>query len=148
MLVLTFQVGSESVGLDIRRVHAVVPRVDVKPLSGSPSWLAGTFVYRSEIVPVIDLFRLSGAGSCPANLSSRIILVRPNSETGLPALLGLLAANVADIREFEPKHSSPNVCRANDAVNLGPAFFDGANVMRMLDPDHMLPERMRYEVVA
>lgn len=148
MLVLTFQVGSESVGLDIRRVHAVVPRVDVKPLSGSPSWLAGTFVYRSDIVPVIDLFQLTGAGECPANLSSRIILVRPAKESGLPPTLGLLAANVADIREFDPQQSSPITSLANEAVNLGPAFVDGANVMRMLDPDHMLPDWMRREVEA
>src|SRR5205085_7870290 len=75
MLVLTFQVGREALALDIRRVREVVPRVRLRPVSGAPAWLAGVFVYRGRVVPVLDLHRLAGGCECPLPLSSRTILV-------------------------------------------------------------------------
>src|SRR5215207_737208 len=113
MLVLTFQVGNDRLALDIRRVREVVPRVQLDRSAGSPAWLAGMFVYRGRVVPVIDLHRLLGAGECPPHLSSRIILVplgfcpvgTPTAPTAAELadehLVGLLAARVADIREVE-----------------------------------------------
>ena len=58
MLALTFAAGGDRLALDIRRVAEVVPRVRLAPLAGAPAWLAGTFVYRGQVVPVIDLHRL------------------------------------------------------------------------------------------
>src|SRR5579883_3328716 len=95
MLALTFQIGPNRLALDVRRAREVVPRVHLEPVAGGPDWLAGLFVYRGRVVPVIDLHRLLGAGDCPPHLSSRIILV-PLGEDG--ALVGLLAAGVADVR--------------------------------------------------
>src|SRR5688572_3678984 len=97
MLVLTFRVGREPVGLDTRRVREVIPRVRLTPLTGGPDWLAGAFVYRGRVIPVVDLHRLTGNGTCPDHLSSRIILT-PIGPAG-DQLLGLLAARVADLRE-------------------------------------------------
>src|SRR5262245_62513254 len=97
MLALTFMAGRDRLALDIRRVAEVVPRVRLAPLAGAPAWLAGTFVYRGGVVPVIDLHHLAGAGECPELLSSRIILVPVGGR-----LLGLLAARVADLREIDP----------------------------------------------
>ena len=103
MLVLTFQVGKDRLALDIRRVREVVPRVELARAAGSPAWLAGSFVYRGRVVSVLDLHSLLGAGECPPHLSSRIILVPVGGEM----LLGLLAAQVADIKEIAPTHSVP-----------------------------------------
>ena len=95
---LTFQVGDESVALDIRLVVEVVPHVRLRQPAGRPPWLAGLFVYRSQVVPVIDLFRLAGVGDCPTDLSSRIILVQmPGGDR--QQYLGLLAARVANLRD-------------------------------------------------
>jgi chemotaxis-related protein WspB len=129
MLVLTFQVGREPLALDIRRVR-------LRPVSGAPDWLAGVFVYRGQAVPVIDLHRLVGGPECPSHLSSRIILV-PHDGPGEGRLLGLLATQVADIREVHPGGalSSP----AEGRVGLGPVVVDGPRVLRLLDPDRLLP---------
>ena len=95
MLVLTFQIGSDRLALDLRQVCEVVPRVQLRRPAGSPGWLAGLFVYRGRVVPVIDLHHLLRAGECPAHLSSRIILVPLPGEKD--TLLGLLAAQVAAV---------------------------------------------------
>src|SRR5215470_14414003 len=102
MLVLTFQVGREPMALDIRHVREVVPRVRLQPVSGAPDWLAGVFVYRGQVVPVLDLHRLPGGGE---------------------RLLGLLAAQVADIREV-PDGAAPASLAADGRADLGPVVAD------------------------
>ena len=107
MLVLTFQIGDNRLALDVRRVREVVPRVRLRPVSGAPAWLAGVFVYRGRVVPVLDLHRLAGGGECPPHLSSRIILVPHGGQVagGAERLLGLLATQVADIREVSDEQT-------------------------------------------
>src|SRR3954467_15131623 len=97
MLVLTFQIGDDRLALDIHRVREVVPRVALRKPAASPDWLAGQFVYRGTVVPVVDLHPLLHAGPPPPHLSSRIILVPVGD-----SLLGLLAAQVADLRDVQP----------------------------------------------
>src|SRR5438067_1309667 len=141
MLVLTFQVGQEPLALDIHRVREVVPRVCLRPVSGAPDWLAGVFVYRGQVVPVIDLHRLVGAGECPPHLSSRIILV-PHGEQfadGTQRLLGLLATQVADIREVSDERTASTLTAAGRA-DLGSVIADGRGVLRVLSLDRLLPD--------
>src|SRR5437763_5879965 len=128
MLALTFQIGEEKLALDIRRVREVVPRVRLRPVGGAPDWLAGVFVYRGEVVPVIDLHRLAGAGECPGHLSSRIVLV-PQPRPGGERLLGLLATQVADIREVGDGAGALPVLAADGRADLGPVLADGAGVL-------------------
>jgi chemotaxis signal transduction protein len=142
MLVLTFQVGKDRLALDIRRVREVVPRVELARAAGSPPWLAGSFVYRGRVVSVLDLHGLLGAGECPPHLSSRIILV-PVGEGEM--LLGLLAAQVADIKEIAPGHSVP-VLSSPGRPDLGRAIVDDGGILHLIDLGRLLPEPVRQMV--
>ena len=140
MLALTFQVGADRVAVDVRRVHEVVPRVRLAPVSGAPAWIAGVFVYHGRVVHVIDLHQLFRAGSCPMHLSSRIILVpRPGDAAG--SLVGLLATQVAEIRAVS---APPQADRDADRSELGAATPDGEGILRILDADKLL-ERVARE---
>ena len=145
MLVLTFQVGREAFALDIRRVREVVPRVRLRPVSGAPDWLAGLFVYRGQPVPVLDLHRLAGAGECPPHLSSRIILV-PHRVEGEERLLGLLAAQVADIRELRPQSQPQPRLTVQGQPDLGPVLVDGREIVHVVELDRLLPESYRRQL--
>jgi chemotaxis-related protein WspB len=136
MLTLTFQVGPARVAVDVTRVREVVPRVRLTLVSGGPPWVAGQFVYRGRVVPVIDLHRLTGAGECPLHLSSRIILF-PYPPGGPGSLVGLLATQVADIRDIQVDQLPADTARA-DRPGLGPALPDGVGILRLLDPDALL----------
>src|SRR5262245_39356288 len=138
MLALIFQVGRDRVAVDVRRVRQVVPRVNLSPISGGSPWVAGVFVYRGRVVPVVDLHRLTGAGECPPHLSSRIILF-PHPADGGESLVGLLATQVAEIREVAPELSQPVPGEPGRAA-LGPALPDGHGVLRLLDPDVLLAQ--------
>src|SRR5258708_36973828 len=101
MLVLTFQIGSNHLALDVRRVREIVPFVRLQPVACSPPWLAGVFIYRGQVVPVLDLHRLLGVGECPVHLSTPIIL-GPHMIDAQERLVGWLPAKVADDRERAP----------------------------------------------
>lgn len=131
MLALTFQIGADRVALDVRRVRRVVPRVKLAPAPPGARGLAGQFVYRGQVVPVVDFFRLAGAGECPARLSSRIVLV-PRADDP-ERLVGLLAAQVADIRDLP----APSAI-ADAPFGLGPPVADGTAMIRHLDADRLL----------
>src|SRR5207248_4601981 len=126
MLVLTFHIGADRLALDIRQVREVVPRVKLQPVTGAPPWLAGLLVYRGQVIPVLDLHRLVGAGECPPHLSSRIILVPHRLPGGGERLLGLLAAQVADIREVPD--GTPAILASDGRADLGPVVADGPGV--------------------
>ena len=143
MLVLTFQVGDDRLALDIRRVREVVPRVRLERGAGSPPWLAGMFVYRGRPVPVLDLHRLLGAGECPPHLSSRIILVPLGAEGGPETLVGLLAAQVADIREVQPSGQALPGLHAAGQPDLGLTLVEDGGILHLLDLDRLLPPPVR-----
>jgi chemotaxis-related protein WspB len=145
MLVLTFQIGSNRLALDIRRVREVVPRVQVQRVAGSPPWLAGLFVYRGRAIPVIDLHCLLDGGECPPHLSSRIILVslQGGSDAGDESLIGLLAAQVADIREVAAGGQALPAINAPGQPDLGVTLVDGTGILHLLDLDRLLPGPVR-----
>ena len=75
MLLLTFQAAGQLYAVDAARIVEVVPRVNLRPLPHAQAFLAGVFEYRGDVVPVVDLGVLLGAGPAPDRLSTRIILV-------------------------------------------------------------------------
>lgn len=134
MLALIFQVGPDRVAVDVRRMREVVPRVRLSPVTGGPAWVAGQFVYRVRVVPVVDLYALTAAGPCPPHLSSRIILFPwPTPESD--SLVGLLATQVAEIREVPASQTGGAEAESS---GLGPAVPDGQDILRILDPTVLL----------
>lgn len=138
MLALMFQVGRDTVAVDVRRVREVVPRVQLSAVNGGPPWMAGVFVYRGHVVPVVDLHKLTGAGDCPPHLSSRIILF-PWPADSPDSLVGLLATQVAEIREIPTGNVQP-IPGSPDQPGLGPALPDGHGIIRILNPDWLLSQ--------
>jgi chemotaxis-related protein WspB len=135
MFVLTFQVGGDRLALDVQRVREVIPRVNLQRVAGAPGWLAGLFVYRGQVVPVIDLHRLLGAGECPPHLSSRIILVVASALAeggGKESLLGLLAAQVAEVRDIKTPQGV-------SGGTLGRPVVEGGTILHLVDLERLLP---------
>jgi chemotaxis-related protein WspB len=138
MLVLMFQIGSTCLALDVRRIHEVVPLVQLQRVERAPSWLAGVFIYRGRVIPVIDLHRLIGAGDSLPNLSTRLILV-PHCFGGQERLVALLASRVADLRDIEPPTQSSSPEATRDQPDLGPVLVNGNEIIHLVEPDRLLP---------
>src|SRR5262245_37400714 len=160
MLVLTFQVGGDRLALDVRQICEVVPRVQLRRVACSPPWLAGVFIYRGKVVPVLDLHRLINAGECPPHLSTRIILVpltlpsplsdkgegRVRGLDGEERLIGVLAAQVADIREMHPPSQAQPRLTAAGQPDLGPVLVDGREIVHLVELDRLLPDSYQRQL--
>jgi chemotaxis-related protein WspB len=106
-LLLLLAVGEQLYAIDSEQVVEVIPRVILRPLSGSPPHRPGVFNFRGRVVPVVDVSQLIAGRPCVGHLSSRIIMVRHRNAAGAPALLGLLAECVTDtllkpLASFQP----------------------------------------------
>ncbi len=117
MLILTFTAGGNRYAVDVARVVELVPRVELRIMPHAPGFLAGFLGYRGQVVPVIDLGLLLGAGACPDRLSTRIILVNhapeDHNQSGddrAGKLLGLIAEQVSDLTRVQPEQVAPAPC--------------------------------------
>ena len=104
MLALTFQIGQESIGLDIRRVGSD-PAVKLQP-HGSADWLAECSSIAARI-PVVDLAPAHGPGRMPAPLEQPNHLAAHFRRRSAGQLFGLLAGQVADLRGSRSQPSCP-----------------------------------------
>ncbi|WP_020472121.1 chemotaxis protein CheW [Zavarzinella formosa] len=147
MLALTFQIGPNRLALGVREIKEVVPRVNLKPAPFGPSWLAGVFVYRGQVVPVVDLHKLIAVGNCPDFLSSRIILV-PLPGDPRERLIGLLAGQVADIRELPSMGNGSSGNSDSSRPDLGPVIVDAEGIMHLAVLDRVIPAAYRQQLSA
>ncbi len=144
MLALCFQVGPTRLALDVQQVREVVPRVVLSPIPHGPAWLAGVFVYRGQVVPVVDLHRLLSVGECPPHLSSRIILVNfPGNDQ---KVVGLLAAQVAEVRELE--RLPPAITQGENTPHLGPVLVDTEGILHIASVERLLSQATCRELAA
>ena len=130
MLILTFTAGGNRYAVDVAQVVELVPRVELRLIPHAPGFLAGFLGYRGQVVPVIDLGLLLGAGpvrigSAPGSSwskPSRAITInrrgigpdRPGNPGCLARdenpdrdLLGLIAEQVGDLTRVQPEQVVP-----------------------------------------
>jgi chemotaxis-related protein WspB len=84
--------GDRAFAIDSRSVLEIVPVVELKRSDGSNPYLAGTMQYRGQSIPVIDLCLLLSARAHQKKFSTRIVIVRLESQT-----LGLIAESITDL---------------------------------------------------
>lgn len=138
MLSLVFQVGDARYALPCKQLQEVVPGVTLRPLVGTPDYVAGMFVFRGEAVPVIDLCRLIAGTPCPDKLSSRIMLARAG--TGLIGILAERVIDAIDLVRPVPHDTIPG------AAYLGEMFADDSAagaVVQLLRIDKLLPQTLQ-----
>jgi chemotaxis-related protein WspB len=154
MLLLTFQAAGQRYAVDASRVVEVVPRVRLRPLPHAPAHLAGVLEFRGEVVSVVDLGVLLGAGPAPDRLSTRIILVdrapprrreaaetdaAPEPRSSAPrALLGLIAENVDDLAPVGPDALTASPVPIPDAPYLGGLAETDAGMVQLILVDRIL----------
>src|SRR5262245_60721064 len=120
MLLLVFRVAGQTYAVEAPRVVEVVPRVHLRPLPHAPEGLAGLLRYRGRMVPVVDLGIVLGHVTCPALLSTRIILVDDHLPPRNEAALGLLGEQVINVRRVADNHVIPSPPLIGENPYLGP----------------------------
>ena len=111
MQLVTFQVGDEEYGVDIRRITEVVRPLRITPLPRMPEFIEGVVNLRGVIIPIVDLrkrFALSGIGENPRKM--RMLITKgaiPGASGAGGELLGLVVDSVKEVLHVRGKDIEP-----------------------------------------
>jgi chemotaxis-related protein WspB len=143
MLLLELHVAGQPYAVEATRVVEVVPRLDLRLLPHAPEELAGLLRYRRQMVPVIDLGIVLGNAPCPRLLSTRIVLVDDQSPARSLPVLGLIAAQVSDVRTVADDQVIPPPSLLGQNAYLGPIISTGGGLIPLIAIERLLAEPLR-----
>jgi chemotaxis-related protein WspB len=140
MLMLMCYAEDQRFAIPIDQVVEVVGRPVFDPIPSSPSWLAGSFVHRGVVTPVIDFSSLTQLGSARSLWSSRVIVIQWPHDSRYRQV-GLLF----DRAEAVQVSGNGRTARDTEPVQIwswGPTMIDEFGTFCRVDMDRVLsPER-------
>jgi chemotaxis-related protein WspB len=148
MMYILFSIGQDRYALDSSHVAEVVPRVELWQVPRAPTYVAGVFRYRGQLVPVLDLCQLMHGQPCPVRLSTRILLVHYPGPDGTSPSLGLMVERVTDTLTSDDVTFAPSGISADDAPYLGDVATDEHGMIHRLRVESLLPEPMRVALLS
>jgi purine-binding chemotaxis protein CheW len=93
---LVCEVGRRACGFSLEHVVETMRPLPLEPLATAPPFVAGLSIVRGEPIPVLDLRRLLGGASAPAD-AKRLVTLRIDSRRA-----GVLADAVQGVRRIPP----------------------------------------------
>ncbi|KAF0863120.1 chemotaxis protein CheW [Pseudomonas sp. LD120] len=144
LLFLIFHIGEERYALQAVDVVEVLPRLPLKPVAQAPSWVAGMFAYRGQVVPVIDLCELTFGRAAQLRTSTRLVLVHYRGTAGQrPRVLGLLLEQANHTLRCDPAQFQPYGLDNREAPYLGPVREDAHGLLQWVRVDDLLGREVR-----
>ncbi|MFQ6572391.1 chemotaxis protein CheW [Pseudomonas sp. UM16] len=143
-LYLLFRIGEQRFALDAHEVAEVLPRLPLKPIAQTPTWVAGVLAHRGALVPVIDVGALSFGLPAPVRTSTRLVLVHYRLEPPRPAvLLGLILEQATDTLRCPPQAFQPYGLDNQQAPYLGPVREDAQGLVQRISVQDLLNDAVR-----
>jgi len=131
--------GSESFGIDTRKIREVLGKRDLQRVPMSPPFIGGIVPYRGEVLTAVDLRALLGM---PENGAASCVLVLEDDEAA--ERFGLVVDEVGGVVTVNRHMLETNPCTLEAR---GKWLFDGAykmqtGLMVQLDPKKLRPSRL------
>jgi purine-binding chemotaxis protein CheW len=109
---VTFQVGGEEYGVDIRCIAEVVRPLKITPLPRMPEFIEGVVNLRGVIIPIVDLRKRFAISQIVDNPKKMRILITKGaipgvSEAAPEALLGLVVDSVQEVLHISGNDIEP-----------------------------------------
>ena len=136
MLMLLFQIGVDRYALEASQVAEVLPMVHLQRVPHAPPGVAGIFDYHGELVPVVDLNELMLGRKANARISTRIILVRYQTEAGSRSF-GLIAERTTETLQRRREDFVEAGLRAGSVPLLERVTTDAKGVIYWVDAQRL-----------
>lgn len=135
--------------IDSCEIVEVLPPVTCRPAPGVAHWLRGLFVYRGELIPLVDAGVLLGAARAPERMVNRVIVTRvSNVQSSDPASgwpVAIWVDNLLEIDriDFETTGTHPGL-GGDSARFLGPIAQTRWGTVQLVRPEHLFqPDQIR-----
>lgn len=131
--------GSESFGIDTRKIREVLGKRDLQRVPMAPAYIGGVVPYRGEVLTTVNLRALLGMGEHSA---ASCVLVLEDDEVA--ERFGLMVDEVGGVVTVNRRMLETNPCTLEAR---GKWLFDGAykmqtGLMVQLDPAKLRPSRL------
>jgi chemotaxis-related protein WspB len=143
MLLLIFQAGDQTYGLDTRNVIEVAPYPECTPMPHAPAYIAGLTTWRGRTLPVIDLPALIAGTPARPLLSTRLVVVDYAAPDGNRHPLGLVAEKAVEAIVLEQARRDPQLVKIPDAPYLDGTVEHEGRLIQRLALDELLPASVR-----
>ncbi len=147
---VTFQVGGEEYGVDIRCIAEVVRPLKVTPLPRMPEFIEGVVNLRGVIIPIVDLRKRFAISSIVDNLKKMRILITRESISGASgvtreALLGVVVDSVQEVLHLPGKdiEATPEAARGQHAGFITGMGKAGDRLIIIIDITKILSQQER-----
>ncbi len=132
---LTFSVGNEEHGIEIRHVTEIIGLQDITELPNMPPFVKGVINLRGKVIPVINVRLRFGIEEIPYNERTCIVVVNINNIT-----VGLIVDTVSEVLDIPTSEIEPP---ANVNKNTSSRFIKafgkvGEDVKILLDTQKLL----------
>lgn len=136
---VTFQVGDEEYGVDIRRIAEVVRPLKITPLPGMPEFIEGVVNLRGAIIPIVDLrkrFALSRIAENPRKM--RMLITKgalPGASGAGRELLGVVVDSVNEVLNVRKQEieQAPEAARGQHAEFITGMGKIGDRLVTLID---------------
>jgi len=147
MQAVVFHVGSERFAIDTKSIAEVIPCIPARAVPSAMEAVIGVIEYRGDVIPVLDLCRLFGAGDCPVRLSNRILVCSMKPEEGVQdgdpqeaALVGVLAENVTRVTTLDADAPGAHPGLQTPGIRgLGQILQDDIGVVQLVYVEELIP---------
>ena len=101
---LIWRAGGLLFSTDVVLLHEVLAPVACTPAPSVPEWVRGLFVYRGQLIPLVDVAALLGRATTGGDLmSNRVLVVRSNPLDGSQneSTIGLWVEGVVELARID-----------------------------------------------
>jgi len=136
---VTFQVGDEEYGVDIRRITEVVRPLRITPLPGMPEFIEGVVNLRGVLIPIVDLrkrFALSRIAENPRKMRMLITTgALPGAAGAGRELLGIIVDSVNEVMHVRKQDigQAPEAARGQHAGFISGMGKIGGRLITLID---------------
>jgi purine-binding chemotaxis protein CheW len=146
---VTFQVGDEECGADIRSIIEVIRPLKIKPLPRMPEFIEGVINLRGMIIPIVDLrkrFALARIVDNPKKM--RMLITKgaiPGASRAGKELLGLIVDSVQEVLHIKRKdiEPAPEAARGQHAGFITGMGKVGDRLIILIDSSRILSQQER-----
>ncbi len=140
---LTFWVGEEAYGIEIRHVTEIISILKITPVPQMPSYIMGIINLRGRIIPVMDMRLKFKMEQIPYNERSCIIVVDMDKIS-----IGLIVDSVAEVLSI----AEDDIVPPPEFSKTGNRYMQGIGkvsdgVRLILDCDRLLSEEDKDEAL-
>ncbi len=143
MILILFQIGEDTFGLEASRIIEVVPLLVCREVPHVPEYVAGLVNYRGAVTPVIDLSVLHEGRPSRPLLSTRIIMTGFEDGEGKQYTLGVIAEQVTETFSCRRGDFQPPGVRSEGSRYLGDILLHEGRMIQLVTPERILSDEAR-----